>query len=137
MKFRKTVAGFSLIELMIALAVVSILAGIAYPNYMEYLQRARRAECTGVLLGQANAMERRFSTTNSYVGALPGPVQCPADGGPSSYILGFAEDEPTALTFVIQAVPAGAQAGDRCGTLSIDNTGFKTPASGKTTRPCW
>ena len=72
MKFRKTVAGFSLIELMIALAVISILASIAYPNYMEYLQRARRAECASVLLGQANAMERRFSTTNSYVGALPG-----------------------------------------------------------------
>ena len=62
MKFRKTVAGFSLIELMIALAVISILASIAYPNYMEYLQRARRAECASVLLGQANAMERRFST---------------------------------------------------------------------------
>lgn len=136
MKFRKTVAGFSLIELMIALAVISILASIAYPNYMEYLQRARRAECASVLLGQANAMERRFSTTNSYVGALPGPVQCPADGGPSSYVLGFAEDEPTALTFVIQAVPAGAQTGDRCGTLSIDNTGLKK-ASGMTTRQCW
>lgn len=136
MKFRKTVAGFSLIELMIALAVISILASIAYPNYMEYLQRARRAECASVLLGQANAMERRFSTTNSYVGALPGPVQCPADGGPSSYVLGFAEDEPTALTFVIQAVPAGAQTGDRCGTLSIDNTGLKE-ASGMTTRQCW
>ena len=136
MKFRKTVAGFSLIELMIALAVISILASIAYPNYMEYLQRARRAECASVLLGQANAMERRFSTTNSYVGALPGPVQCPADGGPSSYVLGFAEDEPTALTFVIQAVPAGAQTGDRCGTLSIDNTGLKKP-SGMTTRQCW
>ena len=136
MKFRKTVAGFSLIELMIALAVISILASIAYPNYMEYLQRARRAECASVLLGQANAMERRFSTTNSYVGALPGPVQCPADGGPSSYVLGFAEGEPTALTFVIQAVPAGAQTGDRCGTLSIDNTGLKK-ASGMTTRQCW
>jgi type IV pilus assembly protein PilE len=136
MKFRKTVAGFSLIELMIALAVISILASIAYPNYMEYLQRARRAECASVLLGQANAMERRFSTTNSYVGALPGPVQCPADGGPSSYVLGFAEGEPTALTFVIQAVPAGAQTGDRCGTLSIDNTGLKE-ASGMTTRQCW
>lgn len=136
MKFRKTVAGFSLIELMIALAVISILASIAYPNYMEYLQRARRAECASVLLGQANAMERRFSTTNSYVGALPGPVQCPADGGPSSYVLGFAEGEPTPLTFVIQAVPAGAQTGDRCGTLSIDNTGLKKP-SGMTTRQCW
>jgi len=136
MKFRKTVAGFSLIELMIALAVISILASIAYPNYMEYLQRARRAECASVLLGQANAMERRFSTTNSYVGALPGPVQCPADGGPSSYVLGFAEGYPTALTFVIQAVPAGAQTGDRCGTLSIDNTGLKE-ASGMTTRQCW
>ena len=136
MKIRKTVAGFSLIELMIALAVISILASIAYPNYMEYLQRARRAECASVLLGQANAMERRFSTTNSYVGALPGPVQCPADGGPSSYVLGFAEGEPTALTFVIQAVPAGAQTGDRCGTLSIDNTGLKKP-SGMTTRQCW
>lgn len=130
-------SGFTLIELMIVVAVLAILAAIAYPNYQEYLAKSRRAECASVLVGLANGMERRFSTTNSYEGVLPGPAQCPRDGGAPYYNVGFAEDEPTANTFVIEAVPAGVQSGDSCGRLTIDNTGARGQAAGMTTRQCW
>lgn len=134
--------GFTLIELMIVIAVIGILAAIAYPNYQEYLRKSRRAECAAVLVGVANAMERRFSSLNSYAGAWPSgePQRCPRDGGGPYYNVRFADDEPTATTFFIQAVPAGAQVGDKCGTLTLDNTGLKGMVGAKeglTVRDCW
>ncbi|MBS0510510.1 MAG: type IV pilin protein [Proteobacteria bacterium] len=134
--------GFTLIELMIVVAVIGILAAIAYPNYQEYVRKSRRAECAAVLVGVANAMERRFSSSNSYAGAWPAaePQQCPRDGGAPYYNVGFAGGEPTATTFLIRAAPAGAQVGDKCGTLTLDNTGLKGmvgAAGGVTVRDCW
>lgn len=134
--------GFTLIELMIVVAVIGILAAIAYPNYQEYVRKSRRAECAAVLVGVANAMERRFSTSNSYAGAWPAgePQQCPRDGGAPHYQASFADGQPTPTTFMIQAVPAGAQVGDKCGTLTLDNTGLKGmvgASAGLTVRDCW
>jgi type IV pilus assembly protein PilE len=142
MRNRAGVAGFSLIELMIVVAIIGILAAIAYPGYDEYVRKSRRAECAAVLTGVANAMERRFSTSSTYDGAWPAaePTQCPRDGGAASYNLAFAAGEPTATSFAIEATPAGPQTGDKCGTLTLDNTGLKglTGAkAGMTVRECW
>lgn len=131
------VRGFTLVELMIVVAIVGILAAVAYPGYQEHIRKSRRAECAGVVAGISSAMERRFSTTNSYAGPLPGPAQCPAQGGGLFYNLGFAAGEPTVTTFVIQAVPAGPQAADKCGTLTLDNVGQKGQKDGLTVRECW
>ena len=64
--------GFTLIELMIAVAIVGILAGIAYPSYQDSVRKSRRADAKGALLGFANAMERYFTENNSYLGAGAG-----------------------------------------------------------------
>ncbi|MBN8443115.1 MAG: type IV pilin protein [Thauera sp.] len=142
-------AGFTLIELMIVVAVIGILAAIAYPNYQEYLRKSRRAECAAVLVGVANAMERRFSTTSRYTNdakdqwPLQEPRWCPrdsADAAGAYYDLSFADAGPEDLSFVIQAVPKGVQKGDKCGTLTLDNTGLKGldgGAAGVTIRECW
>ena len=58
-----TTKGFSLIELMIAVAIVGILAGIAYPSYQESVRDSRRADAKGALLGFANSMERFLRRT--------------------------------------------------------------------------
>jgi prepilin-type N-terminal cleavage/methylation domain-containing protein len=58
--------GFTLIELMIVVAIIGILASIAYPSYQESILKSRRADAKGALLGFANAMERHFTETNSY-----------------------------------------------------------------------
>lgn len=140
MTFRRQLGGFTLIEMMIVVAVIAILAAIAYPNYSEYLRKGRRAECASVLLSLANAMERRFSATSSYEdedNPLPGPETCPLDGGVTYYNLAFAAGEPTDDTFVIQAVPAGPQTGDACGTLTINQAGVKGQAAGMEVRQCW
>ncbi|MCW8908722.1 MAG: type IV pilin protein [Sedimenticola sp.] len=133
--------GFTLIELMIVVAVIGILAAIAYPSYLEQVQKTRRSNCAGELVGLGNAMERFFTVNGTYVGATVGgaagdiyPAQCPIDGGTAYYNLSITAQ--TGSTFAIQATPTGAQAGDSCGTLSYTNTGQKA-ATGGSLAECW
>ena len=62
-------AGFTLIELMIALAVLAILAGIGYPSYTAYMRKAARTEAKAILMETAQNLERYYTTNNTYDGA--------------------------------------------------------------------
>lgn len=126
------IRGFTLIELMIVVAVIGVLAAVAYPNYTEYLRKSRRADCKAVMLTYANALERRFSTDNAYPDDLGG-FTCPSDGGTTTYALNL-NVANGGTSYILTAVPAGTQAGDSCGTLSLSNTGAKA-ATG--TGTCW
>lgn len=129
--------GFTLIELMIVVAIVGILAAIAYPNYTEYVRRSARVECEGTMLATANALQRRFTAPpNSYVGALPAPARCPADGGTQTYTL-TPNPIATATSFVITATPMGGQINDRCGILTLSDAGVKTNSAGLPLNQCW
>ena len=133
----KSTSGFSLIELVIAIAIVGILATIAFPNYVNQMQQTRRADCEAALMQLASAMERDFSRNNQYrdlVGVGNFSNQCPIDGGTATYTLAIAN--LTATTYTLQATPAGAQAGDPCGTLTLTNTLQKGQTSG-TLAECW
>lgn len=66
---RRTQPGFSLIELMIVIAVIGVLAAIALPNYQSYMMRTACEDAKGVLAGAANSMERYRAQNNSYTGA--------------------------------------------------------------------
>lgn len=129
--------GFSLLELMIAVAIIGILAAIAYPMYSTHVQDTRRAECAAALLGLASAMERDFSRNNTYsnlVGAGAFPATCPTDGGPVFYNLSITG--LTATTYQLNAAPSGAQAGDPCGTLTLNQALQKGQSTGTLAR-CW
>lgn len=142
---RDRASGFTLIELMIVVAIVGILASIAYPSYQESVRRSNRAECKGVIVSLANVLERRFSATSSYLDPLnPDPMpaafgQCPADGGAARYTL--AVNVPAdGLSFTITATRAGAQATDRCGDLTLTNTalrGIANADAGVVAGDCW
>jgi type IV pilus assembly protein PilE len=150
---KQTQIGVTLIELMIAVAIIGILAAVALPSYQDSMRKSRRADVKAVLLGLSNAMERRFTETNSYCDAsssgttVTGCGTSTGDTGtPSIYTIPASTASfytvtisgASSSTYSLAAVPTGAQSNDKCGTLSIDNTGSKT-VSGATldASTCW
>ncbi|MBP8275991.1 MAG: type IV pilin protein [Propionivibrio sp.] len=128
--------GFSLIELLIVIAIIGILAGIAYPNYQEYVARARRADAKTVLLENAQFLERFYTQNGTYVGAALPVTEAPKDGTTKYYDVGFVEQ--TATAFQIQAVPKGSQSGDKCGKLRINQSNQKSVADATlSSSACW
>lgn len=128
--------GFTLIELMIVVAVVAILASIAYPSYQEQIRKSRRAQAKADLVEMAQVLERRFTVNNSYAGALPfagSPRE--ASGAAVRYAI-TPNPIPAGTTFTLTATPQGAQASDKCGTLSLTQAGVKA-ATGGTVQECW
>ncbi|MCB1961365.1 MAG: type IV pilin protein [Rhodocyclaceae bacterium] len=134
MNVRNSAAGFTLIEVMIVVAIIGILSAVAYPSYTEYVLRSKRNECSAQMMGMASALERRFSTLGRYdTGGTPGGFGCPADGGTATYTV---VPVLTASTFAITATPQGGQTKDSCGNLTLDETGTKG-VSKSTVAACW
>lgn len=140
--------GFSLIELLITVAIVGIIAAVAYPSYLEQVRKTKRSECGGALMSLANAMERFYTVNNTYEGAATGGADtgspavfvasCPVDGGTATYNLTI--QAAAASTYTLQAAPTGSQAEDKCGTLTLTNTGLKGISGaddGVTWGDCW
>lgn len=138
-----TERGFTLIELMIVVAVVGILAAIAYPSYQEHVRKSRRADAKAVLVEAAQYMERVYTEKFDYQEGSPLPEvlnKSPSDSDPNAarfYNISFVSGTLSANEFTLQAVPIGAQSDDRCGTLTLTHTGQKGQKSGMDTNECW
>lgn len=138
----KKTSGFSLIELMIVIAIIGILAGIAYPSYTQSVRKSHRTEAKETLLAAAGRQERYYLQQNVYVidNADIADVSRAVTTNGYYNITTASCSGSSATCFVMTATAAGAQASDTdCDTFTIDNTGAKTSRTSADvlTTECW
>lgn len=129
---RYSAHGFTLIELLIAVAIVGILAAVAYPSYQEHVRQTRRAEVASILLENAQLLERHFTRHGAYdTGSVSLVMQSPASGT-AVYAITAALG-PDTYTLTATAGAGSLMDGDPCASYSFNQVGQRTPADLR----CW
>ena len=112
--------GFTLIELMIAIAIIAILAAVAFPSYSDYVRRGRVTEAVSSLSGMRVKMEQYFQDTRTYVGACVGGTVAPL---PATANFDYACPTLGASTYTIEATGKNSMQGYK---YTLNERGDKT-----------
>lgn len=130
------IRGLTLIELIVTVAIISILAAIAVPSYGHYVGKSRRAEAKEALFSLAGGLERYYADNRTYTGATVAGILGTSTSAHGYYTLSL--PSLTANAYTIMAQPGGAQADDACGSFTMTSTGIKAVQGGSlSTAKCW
>lgn len=143
MKFKHS--GFTLIELMIVVAIIGILTAIVLPSYNESVSRTKRADAASALVQFSQAMERYYSANYTYLAAAAAGANT---GAPASTTFAYTQapftgaaaynltiSAATATSYTLSATPTGGHTGDACGTMTLTSTNVK--GDGASGIDCW
>lgn len=139
--------GFTLVELMVVVAIAAILTMIALPSYQAYVLKSHRTAAINAILDLASREARYYTTNNAYTSSLtalgystdPMPITM-GTGGTAYYNLSVASVTAATTTtpadFLLNAAPVSPQTNDTCGTYTYTSLGIKGISSG-TLADCW
>lgn len=139
MKIKKEI-GFSLIEMMIVLVIITILASIAIPSYQNSMTKSRRAEGKALLLEGAQAQEINFTEYNQYavditVNTPPTKRELQTTSDNSFYAMTISG--ATTTTYTLSAAPQAPHSDSLCGSLTLNHLGVRGITGTGTVADCW
>lgn len=141
----RAMAGVTLVELMVAVAIVGILAAIAYPSYQRYVARTHRDSAAACLSQYAQFMERFYTTNLSYLDPVSGnpptpDLACSRENNlDQRYTFGLRAGSVSERAYIVDATPTDTQTNLdlACGTLSLDQTGARSISGTASAEQCF
>lgn len=128
-KKSNTSIGFTLIELLITIAIVSILATVAFASYSSAILKSNRYDIQQSLIEVSQILERHYSRNGEYTNSISDVSVYSSD----TYTLSFQSLSSATYTLLATPISGSSQADDECGSLTLDYLGTQTP----TTSGCW
>lgn len=139
-KSEKYQKGFTLVELMIVVAILAVIAAFAVPSYQGYVARSHRVEARNALQEMANRLQQNYSVTRQWNKLGDGTVVATGDALPTTWGLAktpatgttrylITVDDITPTTYLLRATAQGVQQKDRCAVFYLNQSGSKMASS--------